>query len=148
LATFEHGRHFQAPLCASPILVCPTRHAYAHPAASLGRRVERRNRLRKHGMNDGDAGTEPGADRTQVEDVDKRARRGIAAAAAISSIPVVLRPGQTSLTLGSGFYRDAGAVSVSLTHRLNTAVPIYVQGGYSNGGGTENVGRVAASIVW
>jgi hypothetical protein len=46
---------------------------------------------------------------TQVEDVDKRARRGIAAAAAaISSIPVVLNRGQTSLTLGSGFYRDAG----------------------------------------
>jgi autotransporter adhesin len=85
---------------------------------------------------------------TQVEDVDKRARRGIAAAAAISSIPVVLLRGQTSLTVGSGFYRDAGAVSVSLTHRLNTAMPIYLQGGYSNGGGTENVGRVAASIVW
>ena len=66
---------------------------------------------------------------TQVEDVDKRARRGIAAAAAISSIPVVLNPGRTSLTLGSGFYRDAGAVSVSFTHRLNTTVPIYLQGG-------------------
>jgi trimeric autotransporter adhesin len=85
---------------------------------------------------------------TQIEDVDKRARRGIAAAAAISSIPVVLNPGQTSFTLGSGFYRDAGAVSVSLTHRLNTVVPIYLQAGYSNGGGTENVGRAAASIVW
>jgi hypothetical protein len=80
--------------------------------------------------------------------VDKRARRGIAAAAAISSIPVVLGPGQTSLTLGSGFYRDAGAVSVSFTHRLNMTVPIYLQAGYSNGGGTENVGRAAASIVW
>ena len=27
-------------------------------------------------------------------------------------------------------------------------VPIYLQGGYSNGGGTEHVGRAAASIVW
>jgi hypothetical protein len=34
------------------------------------------------------------------------------------------------------------------TNRLNTAVPIYLQAGYSNGGGTENVGRAAASFVW
>jgi hypothetical protein len=63
-------------------------------------------------------------------------------------IPVVLNRGQTSFTVGSGFYRDAGAVSFSLTHRLNTAVPIYLQGGYSNDGGPKHVGRAAASIVW
>jgi hypothetical protein len=39
------------------------------------------------------------------------------------------------------------ARSLSLTHRLNTAVPIYLQGGYTNGGGTEHVGRAAASVV-
>jgi autotransporter adhesin len=38
---------------------------------------------------------------TQIEDVDKRARRGIAAAAAISSIPVVLTAGQTSFTIST-----------------------------------------------
>jgi hypothetical protein len=37
---------------------------------------------------------------------------------------------------------------VSFTHRLNTAAPIYLQAGYSNGGGSESVGRAAASIVW
>jgi hypothetical protein len=50
------------------------------------KRAERRNRLRKHGMNDGDARTEPGAERS-------RFAGGIAAS-------VVTRPDSSPDTYG------------------------------------------------
>jgi autotransporter adhesin len=85
---------------------------------------------------------------TQINDNRIEARRGIAAAAAIGGATVALNPGQTSFTLGTAVYREAGAVSANLTHRLNTTIPLYLSGGYSNGGGSEHVGRGAVTIVW
>jgi hypothetical protein len=61
---------------------------------------------------------------------------------------VPLSPGETALSLGSGFYRANGAVSMSISHRLRTATPLYLTGGYSNGGGSEHVGRGAVTFVW
>jgi len=78
---------------------------------------------------------------------DHRARRGIAAFA-ITAPGVALTPGQTAFTLGSGFYRDAAAISASFTHRFNSTMPLYFSAGYSNGGGTEHVGRAAVTFVW
>jgi len=49
---------------------------------------------------------------------------------------------------GSGFYHDAAAVSASFTHRFNSTMPLYFSAGYSNGGGTEHVGRAAVTVVW
>ena len=40
------------------------------------------------------------------------------------------------------------ALAVSFAHRLNLSVPIVVQAGYANGGGSEHVGRGAISFVW
>jgi len=45
-------------------------------------------------------------------------------------------------------YRDAGAVSLNLTHRFNAALPVYLSAGYANGGGTEHVGRGSVTFVW
>ena len=50
--------------------------------------------------------------------------------------------------LGSDFYRDAAAISASFTHRFNSTMPLYFSAGYSNGGGTEHVGRAAVTFVW
>jgi len=50
--------------------------------------------------------------------------------------------------LGSDFYRDAAAVSASFTHRFNSTMPLYFSAGYSNGGGTDHVGRAAVTFVW
>jgi autotransporter adhesin len=83
-----------------------------------------------------------------IDHVDQRARRGIAAASAIGAPSVALSPGQTAMSLGTAYYRDAGAISLNLTHRLNTSLPLYVSGGYSNGGGSEHVGRAAMTVVW
>jgi trimeric autotransporter adhesin len=84
----------------------------------------------------------------QVNDLDRRAQRGIAAAVAMASSTPPLAPGQSGLTLGSGFYRGQGAASVNFAHRFNSTTPVYFSAGYSNGGGTEHAGRAAVSFVW
>ena len=33
-------------------------------------------------------------------------------------------------------------------HRFNSTMPLYFSTGYSNGGGTEHVGRAAVTVVW
>jgi autotransporter adhesin len=73
------------------------------------------------------------------------ARRGIAATAAITSATTPSAPGKTTVSLTSGFYHGETGVGIAVAHRLKTAIPIIVYGGYANSGG-ENIGRVGTAL--
>ena len=40
----------------------------------------------------------------------------------------------------TGFFESQVGVGVAFAHRLNTAIPMALVGGYGNGGGTEHTG--------
>jgi len=42
----------------------------------------------------------------------------------------------------TGFFESQVGVGVAFAHRLNTAIPMALVGGYGNGGGTEHTGYV------
>jgi autotransporter adhesin len=70
---------------------------------------------------------------------------GIAASIAMGSAPTPSAPGKTTFTLQSGFFENYAGVGVAFAHRLNTDMPIDIEGGFAHAGG-ENVGRVGLSI--
>ena len=81
--------------------------------------------------------------------MNKEARRGIAATAAIAQVPTPLAPGRTTLALNGSFYQGEGGVGVAFQHRFaGTTIPVYVSGAYGNGGGREHVGRLGFSFEW
>lgn len=77
-----------------------------------------------------------------VDANDTRARRGIAATAAMTSPGMPSAPGKTSWALNTAFFGGETGVGFGVNHRLNTSVPLYISGGYSNGGGLQHLGRV------
>jgi autotransporter adhesin len=66
------------------------------------------------------------------------ARRGIAAAVAAASAPMPSAPGKTTWQVRGSAFHGEGGFGVGFAHRLNTAMPFTVVGGYGNGGGTEH----------
>jgi hypothetical protein len=81
----------------------------------------------------------------QINVNQTEARRGIAAAVAINSATTPSAPGKTTVSLTSGFFHGETGVGVAVAHRLKTAMPIIVYGGYANSGG-ENIGRVGTAL--
>ena len=80
----------------------------------------------------------------QTQAIDNRieARRGIAAAVAIASPSMPSAPGRTTWQIrGSTFHGEYG-VGVGFQHRLNTAIPLSIVGGYGNGGGREHTAYI------
>jgi len=76
-------------------------------------------------------------------------RRGIAATAAMAHAPTPSAPGRTTLAVNGSIYEDTGGVGVAFEHRFaNTGIPVYILGGYGNGGGREHVGRAGLAIEW
>jgi autotransporter adhesin len=70
---------------------------------------------------------------------------GIAASISMGSAATPSAPGKTTLTLQSGFFENYSGVGIAFAHRLNTDMPIDIEGGFAHSGG-ENVGRVGLSI--
>jgi len=83
---------------------------------------------------------------SRIDDVDQRAKRGIAASAALAPTMMPSQPGKTTVSLSTGFYRGEGALSVGAAHRLNLSMPTVLYGSYANGGGSEHVGRVGVAV--
>jgi hypothetical protein len=75
-------------------------------------------------------------------------KRGIAATAAIAYAPTPSAPGRTTFAINGSLFEDAGGVGFAFAHRLNTSMPVYLSGGYGNGGGHEHVGRVGFAWEW
>jgi autotransporter adhesin len=79
---------------------------------------------------------------SQVLENRAEARRGIAAAVAAASAPMPSAPGKTTWQIrGSTFVNEYG-VGFGFAHRLDTAIPLSIVGGYGNGGGREHTGYV------
>jgi len=69
----------------------------------------------------------------KVDGVDRKASQGIAMAAAMAQAPMPSAPGKTSWKFNNAVYRNAGATSLSISHRLPTKVPVAVTGGVAIG---------------
>jgi autotransporter adhesin len=86
---------------------------------------------------------------TQLFDLvnhDRReARRGIAAAIAMSDAPVPSAPGKTSYVFNLATFRGEGAVGLSLAHRLNLDTPVAITFGFSQSGGKNTAVRVGVA---
>jgi autotransporter adhesin len=76
----------------------------------------------------------------------QEARRGIAAAVALAPVLMPSAAGKTTVAVSTGFYRGEKGVSLGISHRLNFALPTVVYGSYSNGGGSEHVGRAGLAV--
>ena len=77
-----------------------------------------------------------------VDANDTRARRGIAATAAMTNPGMPSAPGKTAWALNTAFFAGETGVGFGVNHRLNTSIPLYISGGYANGGGLQHLGRV------
>jgi autotransporter adhesin len=84
--------------------------------------------------------------RSDVNNLRKESRRGIAAAVALASPIMPSAPGKTTISSNVGFYENEVGLGVSIAHRLSTTLPIMLHGDYANGGGGSNVGRVGAAV--
>jgi trimeric autotransporter adhesin len=76
----------------------------------------------------------------------QEARRGIVAAVAVAPVLMPSAPGKTTLAVNTGYYRGETGVGIGVSHRLNFALPTVVYGSYSNGGGSEHIGRAGMAV--
>jgi autotransporter adhesin len=79
---------------------------------------------------------------SQISNNRSEARRGIAAAVATASAPMPSAPGKTTWQLRGSTFQSEYGVGFGFAHRLPTAMPLNVVGGYGNGGGAEHTGYV------
>ncbi|WP_423197951.1 YadA-like family protein [Cupriavidus sp. H19C3] len=82
----------------------------------------------------------------RVNDVDRSAVRGIAAASALNNVTPYL-PGRTSMNAGIAVYRGAPAIGVTVS-RWNQKGNINLNGGVSSAGGNSTIVRVGAGFVF
>lgn len=75
----------------------------------------------------------------------REARRGIAAAVALSAAPFPSAPGRTSYTANTAIYRGEVAFSASVAHRLDVGSPFAVTAGVSHSGGRDTAARVGVA---
>ena len=78
----------------------------------------------------------------QVGDNRIEARRGIAAAVATASAPMPSAPGKTTWQIRGSVFQSEYGLGVGFAHRLNTAMPLSIVGGYGNGGGNQHTAYV------
>ena len=79
---------------------------------------------------------------SRIDDVNREARRGIAATAALAYAPTPSGPGRTTFAINGSVYEGVGGVGLSFQHRFaGAATPVYFSGAYGNGGGRQHVGR-------
>ena len=83
---------------------------------------------------------------TEVTNNQQEARRGIVAAVAVAPVLMPSAIGKTTVAVNTGFYRGEAGVGIGISHRLNLSYPTVIYGSYSNGGGSEHVGRAGMAV--
>jgi len=78
----------------------------------------------------------------QINDNNREARRGIAAAVATPSAPMPSMPGRTTWQVRTSTFLGEYGAGFAFAHRLNTRVPLSFVGGYGNGGGRDHTGYI------
>jgi hypothetical protein len=76
-----------------------------------------------------------------MTEVDQRAKRGIAATAALTNPNMPSARGKTAWAMNSALFSGEVGVGFSMAHRLNTDTPVYISGGFASGGGREHLVR-------
>lgn len=82
----------------------------------------------------------------EINDNQREARRGIVAAVAVAPVLMPSAPGKTTVAVNTGFYHGETGVGIGISHRLDFSLPTVVYGSYSNGGGSEHVGRAGMAV--
>jgi hypothetical protein len=78
----------------------------------------------------------------QVDTNRTEARRGVAAAMAMTTASMPSAAGRTSWAINVANFHGQSATGGSLAHRLNTGVPLAITAGYAYGGGDNHGARV------
>jgi autotransporter adhesin len=81
-----------------------------------------------------------------ARDSRREARRGIVASAATAPVMMPSGPGRTTVNIKAAGYRGEAGVGITFAHRLNTARPVVLNAGYSNGGGREHIGHAGVGF--
>jgi hypothetical protein len=82
-----------------------------------------------------------GALENDLNGMEDRFRRGIAASVAMTPVQIPSEPGRFSYALNGAAYRGAYATGGSMMYRLNTKNPMAVGFGFSKAGGKDNAVR-------
>jgi autotransporter adhesin len=79
---------------------------------------------------------------TEISTNRTEARRGVAAAMAMTTAPMPSKPGRTSWAINTATFLGEAAAGASLAYRLDTNVPMAITAGYGYGGGNSQGMRV------
>lgn len=85
----------------------------------------------------------------RIDDVDRKASRGIASAlATTAAMPsgTDLEPGETAMNIGFGSYSNYGAAAIGFARRIKTDQPSLVNGAVVRGAVAVSGGRPAVSV--
>src|SRR5262249_59254089 len=69
---------------------------------------------------------------SQISNNLTEARRGIAAAVSLANAPMPSFPGRTTWQVRTGFFEGQAGVGFAFSHRLDTAIPTALLGGYGH----------------
>jgi autotransporter adhesin len=84
---------------------------------------------------------------SNLQNVQREERQGIAAAMAGTGFITPSAPGKTTVMINAGYFQGETGVGISLAHRLDLAAhPLFVTGSFSNGGGGNSAGRVGVGF--
>jgi autotransporter adhesin len=89
--------------------------------------------------------SEVGKVRQDLRSVSRKSFAGISAAVAMGQAPMPSAVGKTDLAVHTGLFENYAGVGVAFSHRLNTAAPLAIDGGFAHSG-SENIGRVGFSV--
>ena len=82
----------------------------------------------------------------QVQNMFRNANRGIAMAMAMGNTLTPSAPGKTTVNVTSATYGGQYGTAVSVAHRLNVDLPVYVSGSFATAGNGNWSGRVGVGM--
>ena len=83
---------------------------------------------------------------SEIAGNQQEARRGIVAAVSVAPVLMPSAAGKTTVAFNTGYYRGEAGVGIGVSHRLDLPLPTVVYGSYSNGGGSEHIGRAGMAV--
>jgi autotransporter adhesin len=81
-----------------------------------------------------------------VRSVRNEARRGIAATAAMASVPMPSAPGRTTFAMNGATFGGESGIGFSVAHRLDATIPLMITGGFATGGYNDHVARIGFAL--
>ena len=82
--------------------------------------------------------TQIGKVRNSMRTMSRKAFSGIAAAVAMGSAPMPSAAGKTDVSVHTGLFENYTGFGMAFSHRLNTDVPLAIDGGFAHAGQREH----------